>query len=639
MKKTLLIMVMVTMLALTGCGQEEAKKPAIPTPPTAVKVLDLSQDPNFNITEIGTIKPIKEVDLVAKTAGNIDQLSIKLGDVVREGQVIASLNLEDVNNPAKVNYQTAELQLSNARQTLDETRANNQDAVAKAQLRVDTLTGSIQKLERNLQDLKTQNQNTQTSLELQIQTAETSLQIAQDNEQTLVDKFAQSQKDLLNSTKTSLDSVLVDLESNFAAVETILNPSKALYFNVQDLNKGIGASNSAKRSEMVNLYLSYRNDFPTVKTAYQDSLPALQEGLVGAEESIELMRESTRDMKDFLAATRTTLNLSVVSNTLSQAQLDGYLNLIAAAEAKMLADLSKLDGLNQSIASFKLDQISQLANAQNNKIIAQNQLAEAQNGLIKFKTDSQAAVNDLEDQIQLSQNDLLSAQADLDSTKRSNVIQDSSKQLEINTLNNQLKIAQNTLEDNKVTSTIAGVVSALNVEEGDYVSPGTPLAKIIDKDQVKIVFYLSKENAERLFVGQEFTFTLDQNGQSMSGFVTRISPTADAQNKKILVEGQASNPQGLLKPEMYVNVQVDASQQTFDPSKIYVPMNAIIFAQNTQYVYVAENGMALRKQIEIGDIFGLWVEVTAGLEKSELLIIEGQRNLPPSGDTRVTISS
>lgn len=634
MIKKLLSLSLVSILLLSACAPEE-KNPSLPALPPTVKTLDLSQKPQYQINEVGTIKATQEVELVAKMAGNIEQLTVKVGETVRNGQTIALIDSEEKNNSATVNYQNAQLQLSNARQTLDENQANNQDTVQRAQLRIQSLQTNIARLERNLQDQITQNKNSRTSIDLQIETAQKNADNAVTIYQNLVAKLEQSEKDLLNSTETSIEAIMVDLESNFTAAENILNPSRIQYFTVSLLNQGIGAANSILRSETVNKYQAYKNKYIKSKEDYKAALPISEENV---QQIIDRVKTDLNELRLFLADVRLLLNSSVPDNNLTQAQIDGYLAAISAAEGMILGDLAKADGLAQSIAAFKLDRTSQIANAQNSQVIAQNQLSEAKNALVKFQTDSQAAIKDMETQIQQSKNDLDSAQADLDSAKRTAAIQNSGKNLEISTLTNQLKLAENALTNGKIVSTINGVVSTLEVEVGDYVAPGTPLGKIIQSEQVKVVFYVSKENINSMFIGQNFNFKTAEGSQEFKGYVSKISPTADPQNKKIMIEGVVENKGFVLKPEMLINLQMDLSEKIFDEKKVYVPMNSIIFNQNTEHVYVVKNNMAVKKDIEIGSVFGAWVEILSGLEKNDVLIVEGQRNLPPNGDVKITVT-
>jgi len=633
MKKPLFLLLIISAFLLSACNGEVQKETEIP--PTNVKVLDLSEKPQYQITEVGTIKAMQEVELVSKAVGTIGKFSVQLGDSVTAGDVLAVIDFDASNNPAKVNYDSAALQLANARQTYSETIANNQDSITRAKLRVQTLEQTLDRLKRNLRELATNTDSTETTLQLQLVNAEKNADTAEVNYQNIVDQFDQSWEDLLKSTKTSLDSVIVSLDSSFLTVEAIINPSRDQHFNSSDLNKSFGVRDSRQRLDTVNSYNALRTQIELEKADYYAQLP-LNDYTVDS--SISTVKQLAENMQHPMSLIRVMLNNSIVSASLTQAALDAHIAAVGVVEGTVLAQIAAANALQQSIASFKLDRTSQIATADNNRIIANNQLADAQNGVLNFQTTGSGSVRDLEVQIQQTTNDLLSAQADLDSAYRSAGIQNSAKNLEISTLNNQVKLAQRSLEDNKVISSIDGVLSELSVDEGDYVSMGTYLGKVIQHEQVKVVFYAAEDVADRLVLGQPFTFQVTNAGiHDYIGVVNKIAPSADPINKKIRVEGAIANEDFFLKPEMFINLNLDISTETFDLSKTYVPMNSIIFAQNDRYVYVVKSDKAVRKNIEIGEIYGMWVEIFSGIDKDDVLIVEGHRNLPPSGNVDVNI--
>ncbi len=179
-------------------------------------------------------------------------------------------------------------------------------------------------------------------------------------------------------------------------------------------------------------------------------------------------------------------------------------------------------------------------------------------------------------------------------------------------------------------------MSELFVDTGDYVMPGKYLAKIIQYKKIKLIFYLPKDLSAHLYIGQNFTFsTQDSKEHVLSAKIEKIAPSADSLNKKIRIEGIADNTNFLLKPETFVNVYLDLSKQIFNPSKIYIPINAVIFSQNEAYVFVLEGENAVRHNIVIGKTYGKWLEVKSGLKKGDILLVEGFRNLDPNKKTPV----
>lgn len=632
MKKVLALPLAASLL-LSACSPQIVEETAAPKP--SVKVFDLSQSPAYEVREIGQIKAAQEVELIAQASGTIGKIQKNVGDAVVDGDLIAVIDFDESNNPARVNFDNAQIQLSNAQANYDQVRANNQDSITRSQLRVQTLRETLERLNRNLDELKVSNQSTETTLNLQLENAEKNLNTAQVNYENLIAQFEQSWEDLLKSTETSLNSVLTSLSINFESIEEIINPDNRGYFTVSDLNSGLGAGKSSTRSGVVNDYNELRIAFPNAKEAYQTYLP-ISEGNVNF--AIRDVRDSTESMRTFASEVRSMLNNSVDNSQLSETELTSYTSSIGTIETSILSNIATLDALEKSLADFKLNRVSQISTSENNTVISSNQLADAKNAVIQFETTSQGSVQDLESQIVSTQNDLLSSEADLASAQRNAGISNNSVNLEIRTLNNQLRLAQDSLNNNQLTSPITGLLSEFTVDEGDYVSIGTNLGKVIQSESVKIVFYLSKENAGALSVGQPFGFTTTINdGREFTGNITKIAPAADPINKKIKIEGSTDNSDLYLKPEMYINLSLDLSDQTFDQSRVYAPMNAVLFNQSSQFVYVLEEGRAQKRQVEVGEVYGSWIEVMSGITQADQLIIEGQRNLPFAGDVEVNV--
>jgi len=634
MKKFKFILFLIPMFVLAGCNDREDSRPRIPDP--VVKILDLTEAPNYRISELGQIKAVQEIELVARAVGTIGELSVSVGDAVTNGQTIAVIDFDESNNTARVNYDNAQIQLSNAQMNYNRVVANSQDTITRSGLRLRTLEETLGRLQRNLSELYVTNESTQKTLELQLENAEKNADTAQINLDNLNAQFDQSWIDLLNSTENSLNGVFINIESNFDSIENIINPDKRGYFTNSALNSGLGAAKSSTRNVVVNKYNLMLNSVSASKLIFLSYTP-VDEATVSS--AISEVRATTDEMRLFADDVRILLNNSISNSQLSSVDLANYKASVTILEPTIIADLAILNGLEKALTSFKLDRISQIATAENNRIIAGNQLADANNTLIQFATTSRGSLQDLKSQIVSTQNDILSSQVDFSSAQRSAGITNSSSGLEIATLENQLRLAEKSLTDNEVKSSINGVLSEFVVDSGDYVTTGTYLGKVIQHESVKVIFYLSEDNAERLNLGQLFNFIVEEDSdKKYTGIISKISPAADPINKKIRIEGSIENKDFFLKPEMYVNLELDISRETFDPTKVYAPMNSIIFNQNEKYVYLIENGQAIRRSIEIGNIFGVWVEIVSGLTKNDVLVIEGQRNLPSEGGVSVRIA-
>jgi multidrug efflux pump subunit AcrA (membrane-fusion protein) len=108
MKKRFLFLLAISVLLLSACGEVAEETPEVTVP--NVKVLDLNEKPQYQITEVGTIKAIQEVELIAKAAGTVGAFFAQVGDPVRAGETLAVIDYDEANNPAKVNYDNVQLQ-------------------------------------------------------------------------------------------------------------------------------------------------------------------------------------------------------------------------------------------------------------------------------------------------------------------------------------------------------------------------------------------------------------------------------------------------------------------------------------------------------------------------------------------------
>ncbi len=64
-----------------------------------------------------------------------------------------------------------------------------------------------------------------------------------------------------------------------------------------------------------------------------------------------------------------------------------------------------------------------------------------------------------------------------------------------------------------------------------------------------------------------------------------------------------------------------------DILRLLIPSISIMEEHHQKYVYVAQDGKALRKVVEAGFVNGELTEIKNGLEGDEQIIVRGQRNL------------
>jgi membrane fusion protein, copper/silver efflux system len=104
-----------------------------------------------------------------------------------------------------------------------------------------------------------------------------------------------------------------------------------------------------------------------------------------------------------------------------------------------------------------------------------------------------------------------------------------------------------------------GIVIHKNAMEGMYVQEGTRIYTIADLSQVWVKLDAYESDLEWLRYGQSVEFTtVSHPGQVFTGTVAFIDPVLDAKTRTVKVRVNVPNPDGRLKPDMFIKAVVKA---------------------------------------------------------------------------------
>lgn len=104
---------------------------------------------------------------------------------------------------------------------------------------------------------------------------------------------------------------------------------------------------------------------------------------------------------------------------------------------------------------------------------------------------------------------------------------------------------------------IGGIVINKHVTEGTYVQTGTKVYTIADLSQLWVQLDAYESDMMWIRYGQEVEFTTESYpGELFKGQISFISPTVNPKTRTIKVRLNVSNPEGKLKPDMFVRAIV-----------------------------------------------------------------------------------
>lgn len=186
------------------------------------------------------------------------------------------------------------------------------------------------------------------------------------------------------------------------------------------------------------------------------------------------------------------------------------------------------------------------------------------------------------------------------------------------------------LENMTVRAPIDGVIEDRMVEVGTMVAPGSPVARVIDVNPVKVIAGVPERYAGAVSRGAPVDMVVGALvGRSFAGRVSFVGAAVDPASRTVPIEVVVPNPGGLLRPGMVAELRVASGEHT---QALVVPQQAIQRAEEGYFVYVvterATGGpIAEARPITMGESQGGWVPVENGLSIGDQVIVAGQHQV------------
>lgn len=201
----------------------------------------------------------------------------------------------------------------------------------------------------------------------------------------------------------------------------------------------------------------------------------------------------------------------------------------------------------------------------------------------------------------------------------------------------RLATLEERLARTQVRSPIDGVFDERRVELGALVSAGTPVARIVQIDPVKVVAGVPERYGTEVVPDMPAAVRFDVlDGQSFEGEVRYVGASVDPRTRTFPIEVEVPNPGGRIKPEMIATLSLARSELQ---GVIVVPQEALVRTAEGFRVFVAEGAegdrIARAVDVEVGPGAGNEVVITAGLEAGDELVVVGQQQL--AGGDRIRI--
>lgn len=185
-----------------------------------------------------------------------------------------------------------------------------------------------------------------------------------------------------------------------------------------------------------------------------------------------------------------------------------------------------------------------------------------------------------------------------------------------------VELVKTQMNNLKVYSPIAGVISKKSINVGESVSGGEVAIEVSNVDNLAIDLSIPQKLINKISVGQKITMSIDSlKNQIIQGEVRNIDPVASDNSYNYNVKLKLLSNNSEIKPGMFCRAKLPVDQKD---KVVTVPNTAVISENGIQFVYMISGGKINKKSVSIGLSNDKITEILAGLNIGDKIIFEGQ---------------
>ena len=201
--------------------------------------------------------------------------------------------------------------------------------------------------------------------------------------------------------------------------------------------------------------------------------------------------------------------------------------------------------------------------------------------------------------------------------------------------------ARENLDDTTVRAPFDGIVESVDVDAGEFIAAGTPVAMVVDLGKIRLRAGLTASEAARLTVGDPVQVVFDAgSGRPHSASIRSIGKVADPASGTFTVEIWLPNEDLSIRDGMTATIEFNPSVELELP---LIPRAALARSGTNAVVFVVEGTGKIQRvsqrQVRLGRSDDQNIEVLQGVEAGEQVVIDGHFALRDGSPVLVDQSS
>ncbi|MCK5416249.1 efflux RND transporter periplasmic adaptor subunit [Candidatus Parcubacteria bacterium] len=575
------------------------------------------------VSETGTVKSDLGIDLSFLNSGKLKTLNFKVGDKIKEGDLIAELDfsaLQINRNEVQANLDVARGNLNKllsgatlediavSKATVDQARKSYESAKKEFDKTVESSTETKKQAEKTLEDLESVDYGYIPPMRQAVITAKTNLENTRTTYQNIVDNYIENAVSISDDKLTVINTVLDIVDRTLTD------------------DDGKDLISKKKPEYLTNTWHDYNKAIILLQTA--------ESNLIEVENEVTNGEVSSLVSNTYFALSKTfdclqncyiALENSITSTDFSKAELDALKLSISSQQTIISAAIQSIQAIEQNLNSAILNLNNNLSVAQDSLANTESSLADAiikaRNALSTAEINgdkqtvlAESKVNNAFEAWQVSQAQFnkLVAQADKYDVS---LLRAKIRQVEAS-----LKSVLKKIEDSKIISSIDGIITKINFEIGEQVSGGLSVISLIKEKKFEIEVMITEADISKIKIDDKVQITLDSFGDDIKfyGSVYFIDPAETIIDGVIYykIKIDFGTDERKIKSGMTANVTITTDEKE---NVLILPTRSLVNKDNDGwFARILKDGILKEEKVELG-LYGDSgvVEVLSGVAEGE----------------------
>jgi len=205
--------------------------------------------------------------------------------------------------------------------------------------------------------------------------------------------------------------------------------------------------------------------------------------------------------------------------------------------------------------------------------------------------------------------------------------------------------AQALIARKTITAPFDGELGIRQVNLGQYLNVGAPIVPLQSLDPIYCDFSLPQQQISQIVIGKKIRIKVSgMDNKEFEGEISSVDSLVDQSTRNITVEATVKNPDGELRPGMFVSVEVILPPQE---GVISIPATAINYAPYGDSVFVVRDGkdddgkptkIVEEHVVKLGPSRGDQVSIISGVKDGDEVVTSGVFKLRANAAVKINNS-